>query len=71
MKSRGDFESKHIFYFSLNGDKLFYSDQYAKKLMDFNFDEEIVKIRIERGEVPIKGDICVRAKIQSLFYKPK
>ena len=52
---------------NLNGDRLFYSDQYEKTLLDLNFDEEIVKLRIERGDVPIKGDICVIAKMQSKF----
>lgn len=46
-------------------------DQYDKNLEDLHFDEEIVKLRIERGEIPVKGDICVRAKIQSLLYQPR
>jgi hypothetical protein len=51
----------------LNGDRLFYDDQYSKKLEELQLDDEIIKLRIERGEVPVKGDICVIAKIQSKF----
>lgn len=29
----------------------------------------MVKLRLERGEVPIKGDICVKIKPQSILYK--
>lgn len=29
----------------------------------------MIKFRLERGEIPIKGDICVKIKLQSLLYK--
>jgi hypothetical protein len=29
--------------------------------------EEMIKLRVERGDIPIKGDICVKAKLQSKF----
>jgi hypothetical protein len=29
----------------------------------------MIKLRIERGEIPIKGDICIKVKLQSLFLK--
>lgn len=28
----------------------------------------MIKFRIERGEIPVKGDICVKVKIQSKFH---
>lgn len=29
----------------------------------------MIKLRLERGEIPIKGDVCVKIKLQSLLYK--
>lgn len=29
--------------------------------------QQMIKLRLERGDVPIKGDICVKAKLQSKF----
>ena len=52
---------------SMNGNQLFYNDQYEKTLVKLNFGEEMMKIRIERGDIPIKGDICVKAKMQSQY----
>lgn len=29
----------------------------------------MVRLRLERGEVPIKGDILIKIKMQSTLYK--
>ena len=54
----------------MNGDRLFYQNQYSFPLQKLNLEEEMIKIRIERGEIPVKGDICVKVKMQSQ-YQPE
>lgn len=34
---------------NLNGNRLYYIDHYAKQLLDLDFTEELIKLRIERG----------------------
>jgi hypothetical protein len=46
---------------------LFNNEQYNRELEKLEFGSEIVKLRIERGEIPIKGDICIIAKMQSKY----
>ncbi len=53
---------------NLNGNRLYYIDHYPKQMIELDFNnEEMIKLRVERGDIPIKGDICVKAKLQSKF----
>lgn len=45
-KLKGDLESNYFLIFSLTGDRLFYNDQYKKKLDELGFTDEIIKLRI-------------------------
>ena len=58
-----------MFLFSLSDNRLLYSDVYQNTLEELNFSEEIVRLRLERGEIPIKGDILVKIKNQSTLLK--
>ena len=45
-KLKGDLGSNYYVIFSLTGDRLFYNDQYKKKLDELGFTDEIIKLRI-------------------------
>lgn len=38
-------------------------------LAELDFSEEMVRLRLERGEVPIKGDVSIKVKMQSTLLK--
>ena len=57
--------------FSLSNNRLYYVDHYEMPVESLEFSEEMVKFRLERGAIPIKGDICVKVKIQSALFKPE
>lgn len=48
---------------------MFYTDHYTKTLEELDFSEEMVRLRLERGEVPIKGDILIKIRMQSTLFK--
>lgn len=54
----------------LNGNRLFFLDQYSKSLEQLGVEESLVRLRLERGDVPEKGEVCVKVKMQSKF-QPK
>lgn len=51
----------------LNGNRLFFLDQYSKTLEQLGVEESLVRLRLERGEVPEKGEVCVKVRMQSKF----
>ena len=36
---------------------------------ELDFSEELVRLRLERGDIPVKGDILVKVKNQSTLEK--
>lgn len=54
----------------LNGNRLFFLDQYSKSLEQLGVEESLVRLRLERGDIPEKGEVCVKIRMQSKF-QPK
>jgi hypothetical protein len=48
---------------------LLYTEHYKSTLEELDFSEELVRLRLERGEIPIKGDVLVKVKNQSTLFK--
>ena len=54
---------------SLNGNRLSYTGHFEMTLEELEFSEELVRLRLERGEIPVKGDVLVKFKNQSTLFK--
>lgn len=47
---------------NLEFNQLYYKDEYTKPLTELKFEEGGTRLKIERGEIPVSGNIPIKIK---------
>lgn len=64
VKSRFGIEVQSLRRFrNLEANRLYFKDEYALLLSSLGFEESGTRLRLERGEIPVSGNIPIKVKL--------